>query len=491
MKRRAFLKLASGAVTTLFLPSVQTGQAAPAFDDAPAIQAALDAACAAGGGDVILPAGTYQLDAGLVIHEQVALAGVGAGMTNHSAVVLNYTGAGTAITASLNGPGSYAAVRLAGFELRNLSAGTVGIYLDQCRAALEDVTIKGFSGQGLKILGGINSAYRGCVFADCGVGAEIATGKTTTSQTFTGCYFSGGERCFVAGQCNSVLFDGLCIFESCSGDAITLDGVSMAAFYAPYLENVGGRGWVVGESEACQGLIVDGALVIGGAYNDPTADLFCLDRVENADLSLADCPCPKATKLRTTANTGGVRYRADDYQITGVSYTPRASDTAYVKGAGIIVTVNGKALYFVCVVGGTSANSQPGEYAYGAYRVTDGAAVFQWSEAECVADWTQTVVTRRNNQSVRGTQDFQYSHTGRWRWGATYNTVNGEFMLSNLNRGTKPISVHPQTDVVRLGSSAWDGGHLQMGNYHLWVDGGGALRIKPGAPTSDGDGAAV
>ena len=45
-------------------------------------------------------------------------------------------------------------------------------------------------------------------------------------------------------------------------------------------------------------------------------------------------------------------------------------------------------------------------------------------------------------------------------------------------------------DFFNVGS-AWDGSHLLMGAYHLWVDATGALRIKNGAPTSDTDGTVV
>ena len=40
-------------------------------------------------------------------------------------------------------------------------------------------------------------------------------------------------------------------------------------------------------------------------------------------------------------------------------------------------------------------------------------------------------------------------------------------------------------------SSAWDGAHLTLGAYHLWVDGAGNLRMKASTPTSDADGAVV
>jgi hypothetical protein len=45
-------------------------------------------------------------------------------------------------------------------------------------------------------------------------------------------------------------------------------------------------------------------------------------------------------------------------------------------------------------------------------------------------------------------------------------------------------------DFLNAGS-AWNGSHLVMGTYHLWVDGTGDLRIKSSAPTSDIDGAVV
>lgn len=47
------------------------------------------------------------------------------------------------------------------------------------------------------------------------------------------------------------------------------------------------------------------------------------------------------------------------------------------------------------------------------------------------------------------------------------------------------------TGSIAAAGSAWNSGHLILGNYHLWVDAGGSLRMKNGAPTSDSDGAVV
>ncbi len=43
-------------------------------------------------------------------------------------------------------------------------------------------------------------------------------------------------------------------------------------------------------------------------------------------------------------------------------------------------------------------------------------------------------------------------------------------------------------NIRTLGSGAWNGAHMIMGAYHLWIDSSGRLRIKSGAPTSDTDG---
>lgn len=44
---------------------------------------------------------------------------------------------------------------------------------------------------------------------------------------------------------------------------------------------------------------------------------------------------------------------------------------------------------------------------------------------------------------------------------------------------------------LRINNGAWDGGHLILGSYHLWIDGTGDLRIKSSAPSSDTDGTVV
>lgn len=47
------------------------------------------------------------------------------------------------------------------------------------------------------------------------------------------------------------------------------------------------------------------------------------------------------------------------------------------------------------------------------------------------------------------------------------------------------------TDSFKVNSSAWNGRHLALGSWRLWVDTSGRLRIKSGAPASDTDGTIV
>lgn len=46
-------------------------------------------------------------------------------------------------------------------------------------------------------------------------------------------------------------------------------------------------------------------------------------------------------------------------------------------------------------------------------------------------------------------------------------------------------------DTFRVTDGTWNGGRLMLGNYHLWVDATGDLRIKSSAPASDTDGTVV
>jgi hypothetical protein len=85
------------------------------------------------------------------------------------------------------------------------------------------------------------------------------------------------------------------------------------------------------------------------------------------------------------------------------------------------------------------------------------------------------------------TQDrFQFRASGSMYWG------DGTAVTPDVNlyRAAADLLSMGTGDSLRL-DGTWNGGKVQLGNYRLWVDATGVLRIKNGAPTSDTDGTVV
>jgi len=71
------------------------------------------------------------------------------------------------------------------------------------------------------------------------------------------------------------------------------------------------------------------------------------------------------------------------------------------------------------------------------------------------------------------------------------------FQSSDGTKAVQLIAGHTDRELhiydynLKLRDGTWNTGHLMLGNYHIWVDSAGNLRIKDGAPTSDTDGVVV
>jgi hypothetical protein len=55
----------------------------------------------------------------------------------------------------------------------------------------------------------------------------------------------------------------------------------------------------------------------------------------------------------------------------------------------------------------------------------------------------------------------------------------------------RPLLMNPSGGDVMVSSGSWADGCMRMGDYRLWVDSAGRVRIKDGAPSGDTDGAVV
>lgn len=76
------------------------------------------------------------------------------------------------------------------------------------------------------------------------------------------------------------------------------------------------------------------------------------------------------------------------------------------------------------------------------------------------------------------------------------------FNVENLDQGSVATCIkdeHAGVTITRtrrysnrdIDASGWNGAHLSMGAYHLWIDSSGRLRVKASSPTSDADGTVV
>jgi hypothetical protein len=61
----------------------------------------------------------------------------------------------------------------------------------------------------------------------------------------------------------------------------------------------------------------------------------------------------------------------------------------------------------------------------------------------------------------------------------------------NLNYVLTKLLREMAIEINRTSGSSWDGMHPILGVHHIWISSSGVLRIKNGAPTSDGDGQVI
>ncbi len=68
---------------------------------------------------------------------------------------------------------------------------------------------------------------------------------------------------------------------------------------------------------------------------------------------------------------------------------------------------------------------------------------------------------------------------------------NSKSYAQDLNWKLKQVLREMASAINRTQGATWDGFHPILGQFHLWVDATGDLRIKSTAPTSDLDGQIV
>lgn len=83
----------------------------------------------------------------------------------------------------------------------------------------------------------------------------------------------------------------------------------------------------------------------------------------------------------------------------------------------------------------------------------------------------------------------EWTDGGGW----LYPTDGAAYQVSIGSVAAPAVGVQLLVDTghLQIGDGAWNGQHMVMGAYHLWIDAVGALRIKNAAPAMDLDGVIV
>lgn len=242
-------------------------------NDGPAIQTAIDAAVAAGGGVVYFPAGTYKSTAKLTCGVGVHLKGDGYKV---SKLLFDLDAATDCIwfhsgTAYGNGGG------IQGLEIYTASQADCQDIVSLVQWGpfrMQDCRLANAGRYGVYIEDGIDTDLESVVIAgakDAGLYTTTAGGSVTTTVRAKGCYFSGtthGPGADVAGL--QIVLES-CIFES-NGQTGTAPGFRMrsghVSLLAPYFENNAGHEMDVGTVNVVNNHFhCSNPFVATGAYN--------------------------------------------------------------------------------------------------------------------------------------------------------------------------------------------------------------------------------
>ena len=208
-------------------------------DDTAAIQAAVDAAEAAGGGIVFFPNGTYLTSSTLTVESSnVHLVGAG-----KSSTLINYTGSAVAVQVG-DGIINAQNVQISNLYINDSGTGTIGIYTTTAKPGLniQHVRVQGFSTAGIQMGDGSDyvttagSCYDIQV-QDCAIGFWLR--KVNVFTLYECEVVNATGKGFQFDDCFSVEMQG-CHAETLTAGAIVANSCyafSLSHFYA---ENVGG-----------------------------------------------------------------------------------------------------------------------------------------------------------------------------------------------------------------------------------------------------------
>lgn len=402
-------------------------------DDTAAVQAAINAVAASGGGTLLLPAGTYKISSALSFTSAVSLLGLGPGIS-----VINQTST-SANGLTYNPATTLSYVSIAGLSVTGPGSGTgVGILLEAnsgaasvVSAALENVAVAGFGSHNIEVVNGVgcsldtvNSASSGghCFFLSGGTGNVLdncfANGGVSTQQgfqltsvsytTLNGCRAlgCGGGYQITGGSANSIAgcgADAIVAANGQDGSGFKINGGSVHSLSSCYSNvNKAKAFYVTGSATA--------AMITNVQEANPSGATASIQVDAGSTAALAGNSIVTATSLASSTTGSMIAGPATGYGIdsalaqtapvwaTSASAAP-VSGTLYVQAVFLPAGVNVKKIGF-CT--GTTAASGPTHWwvalldnaykqqAHSADQLTGALAASTWQNLTLATPYTTT-----------------------------------------------------------------------------------------------------
>jgi Pectate lyase superfamily protein len=438
-------------------------------DDTQAIQNAIDSVSTSTSCTVFFPTGTYLVSSPLTINNpNTRLVGENRGkIIGFSAIVANHQQSIIVINIASGKKGAF----VEGLLLDGNNMSTVGIELmDNTfgRNYIRDVIIQNINGTGI-LVG--NSCY------------GLKLDQVFTSNVLTGIQLDGRNMHVVSNGCqflanvNSAVIGNDTSSDSCQNIIFTNCDLTV-------WEN-GGIPVVIRNAK---NTIIDKCWIeINSANTENSPCMIQLGTSSSTAINTVIRDCFIQANSRTNAFIG--LYKANGFIVEGNHFDSLPS-TSYCYDASNSTFNYPTGIHFgnSPIASGREINGQ---------NINSMFKMWLGDSATLDAQWKTIVKVDTSNYSSPGYgSGFQI-----FRKGESYPRVNISETAIAFSSGASPADV----SFIRYGASiggmstgqsfrvdgTWNGGHLLLGNYHIWVDSSGRLRIKNGAPTSDTDGVVV
>lgn len=131
----------------------------------------------------------------------------------------------------------------------------------------------------------------------------------------------------------------------------------------------------------------------------------------------------------------------------------------------------------------TSSSSAPLDATYHPSSDIWGAPGTSWTRRITALAWESKTYT-----DAAAKFDILFS-TGRQRWFDSAGVAKAQ--LQRESTGLRFSDPSASGKNLEIANGTWNGEHFVLGSIHVWATAAGALRVKSGAPTSEGDGASL